>query len=198
MKKTFFNFLIIFIIFFNLLASADEIRSIKIMGNERISKETILLFSKISEDSKITNKNQLNDIFKNLYKTNFFSDIKVKFNNNILTIKVKENQVIQKIEFVGVKSNSLKESIYKFLILKNKSSFVKRIAKKDLNNIKNALKNNGYNFADVQLEIKENNNNTIDLIYIIDLGERAVITKINFLGNKVFKDRKLRNLITSE
>ena len=198
MKRTFFNFLIIFIIFFNLLASANEIQSIKILGNERISKETILLFSKISENSKITNKNQLNDIFKNLYKTNFFSDIKVNFNNNILTIKVEENPFIQTIEFVGVKSNSLKESIYKFLILKNKSSFVKRIAKKDLNNVKNALKNNGYYFADVQLEIKENNNNTINLIYNIDLGERAVISKINFLGNKVYKDRKLRNLITSE
>ena len=105
MKKTFFNFLIIFIIFFNNLTSAEEIQSIKIMGNERISKETILLFSKISKNSKITNKNQLNDIFKNLYETNFFSDIKVNFKKNVLTIKVEENPIIQKIEFVGIKSN---------------------------------------------------------------------------------------------
>ena len=39
---------------------------------------------------------------------------------------------------------------------------------------------------------------TNGVIYNIELGERAVITKINFLGNKVYKDRKLRNLITSE
>ena len=103
MKRTFFNFLIIFIIFFNLLASADEIRSIKIMGNERISKETILLFSKISKNSKITNKNQLNDIFKNLYETNFFSDIKVNFKNNVLTITM-SRELLMKSSFDDIKN----------------------------------------------------------------------------------------------
>ena len=28
--------------------------------------------------------------------------------------------------------------------------------------------------------------------------KKALITKINFFGNKIYKDRKLRNLITSE
>ena len=48
------------------------------------------------------------------------------------------------------------------------------------------------------LTLSENSNNSINLIYSIDLGSRALISKINFLGNKVFKDRKLRSLITSE
>ena len=110
MKRIFFNFFIILIIFFKSLASAEEIQSIKVIGNERISKETILLFSKISTNSKITNKNQLNDIFKNLYETNFFSDVKINFKNNILTIKVKEIPVIQTVEFLGIKSKQSESS----------------------------------------------------------------------------------------
>ena len=198
MKRLFANSILIFTIFFNISASADKIDSIKIIGNKRISNETILLFSKISANSEIINENELNNIFKNLYETNFFSDIKISFKNSILTIKVEENPIIQKIEFKGIKSNKLQESVYKNLILKNKSSFVKRIAKKDINNLKNALKTSGYYFADVELEIKENTNDTINLIYNINLGEKALIAKINFFGNKIYKDRKLRNLITSE
>ena len=132
MKKIFANFILIFTIFFNTSVFADKIDSIKIIGNKRVSNETILLFSKISKNSEITNENELNNIFKNLYETNFFSDIKISFENSILTIVVEENPIIQKVEFKGIKSNKLQESVYKNLILKNKSSFVKRIAKKDI------------------------------------------------------------------
>ena len=116
MKKIFANFILIFTIFFNTSAFADKIDSIKIIGNKRISNETILLFSKISANSEIANENELNNIFKNLYETNFFSDIKISFENSILTIKVEENPVIQKVEFKGIKSNQLQENVYKNLI----------------------------------------------------------------------------------
>ena len=41
-------------------------------------------------------------------------------------------------------------------------------------------------------------NNTIDLIYNINLGQKALIGKIKFIGDKKIKDRKLRNIIVSE
>jgi len=53
-------------------------------------------------------------------------------------------------------------------------------------------RNNFYNIK------KEGNNNTIDLIYDIDLGPKSRIKKIVFLGDKIFKDSKLRSIITSE
>ena len=36
------------------------------------------------------------------------------------------------------------------------------------------------------------------MIYDINLGEKAKISKITFTGNKIFKDKKLRNVIASE
>ena len=41
----------------------------------------------------------------------------------------------------------------------------------------------------------ENNNNTVNLVYDIELGEKAMINKIVFLGNNNFKDSKLRKII---
>ena len=64
--------------------------------------------------------------------------------------------------------------------------------------ITNILKSNGYYFADVNTKYKENSNNTIDLIFNINLGDKAFIKKIKFIGDKRFKDRKLRSVIISE
>ena len=46
--------------------------------------------------------------------------------------------------------------------------------------------------------INENNNNSVDLIYNFELGDIAKIKKIKFIGNKIFKDSTLRNIVISE
>ena len=79
-----------------------------------------------------------------------------------------------------------------------KSFFVEIKVKQDIARIKNSLTIQGYYFSVVDSSIEENNNDTINLIYDIELGKKARISRIEFLGNKIFKNRKLRNLIVSE
>ena len=65
--------------------------------------------------------------------------------------------------------------------------------------IKNVIKTNGYYFADIKTSlIKNDERNSVKIIYDIDLGEKARISEISFIGDKKIKDRKLRNVITSE
>ena len=56
-------------ILFLTATKAIEINKIQIKGNERISDETIILFSEFNIGNSITN-NKLNQIIKNLYETN--------------------------------------------------------------------------------------------------------------------------------
>ena len=58
------------------------------------------------------------------------------------------------------------------------------LAKQDINKIENALNSSGYYFNKVDVEIKNNNNDTVDLIYNISLGEKALIKNIIFTGEK--------------
>ena len=53
-------------------------------------------------------------------------------------------------------------------------------------------------FCEVDVEIKDNKNDTVDLIYNVNRGEKATISEIKFIGDKIFKDRKLHSVITSE
>ena len=179
------------------LVIAKPIDELIIKGNERISSETIKVFSGYNKGDDI-NQNDLNDIIKSLYETNFFKNVTIEIVNNNLIITVKENPIIQEVVIEGIKKESLKKAIYDILILKNKSSYVDYLAKNDLQKIKNMLRVSGFYLSEVKTLIQNNNNNTVNLIYNINLGEKALIKKIKFIGDKKFKDRKLRQVIASE
>ena len=174
---------------FTLFAKAEIINDVKISNNDRLSKESIIVFGNIKIGSNYSNED-LNNLLKNLYLTDFFSDIDIEIKNNILFIKVTENPLIQSIVINGIKSNRIKDLIIENLKLKEKSPFNENHALNDLSKIKNTLSTNGYYFSQVKNSIQENSNNTIDLIYDIELGDKALIEKIIFTGDKIYKDNK--------
>ena len=177
--------------------SSDTIQKILISGNERISDETIKIFSEIDVNSKIDN-NIINEITKNLYETNYFNNVVVEYKENILKIIVDESPIIQNIFYNGVKSKNLREKLLSNLNLKMRTSFSEYLLNKDKEIILQNLKKNGYYLSDITISKKILENNKIDLIFDINLGEKSKIEKITFLGNKIFKDKKLRNIIISE
>ena len=60
------------------------------------------------------------------------------------------------------------------------------------------MKNLGYYFSEIDISIENLQDNKINLTYNISLGEKAKIKKISFIGNKIFKDKKLKSIILSE
>ncbi len=176
---------------------ADVIKDVKLENSKRISKESIIAFGNIKL-GKDYSELEINQILLDLYETNFFSDIRLKVENNILIINVDEKKIIQTILLEGIKSKENTANILKQLSLKDKSPFDKFTAEQDLIKIKSALSRSGYYFAKVDVKIKDNNNDTIDLIYNIDIGEKALIKNIKFTGDKFYKDRKLRSIVVSE
>ena len=189
-------FLLLLLFIFN-SANAEVIKNIKIENNDRVSKESIIAFGNIKLGSDY-NDNQINKILNDLYDTNFFEDIKIKVEDSTLVIYVQEKKIIQSVILDGIKSKENTSKILKQLKLKDKSPFDEFTAEQDLVKIKNSLNRSGYYFAKVDVKIKENNNNTLDIIYNIDLGEKALIKNIKFTGDKFYKDRKLRSVIVSE
>ena len=195
MKYLFIIFLILKFAFSN--AFGDVINNIEVKNNSRITKETIITFGGI-QLGKDYNQEQLNNILLNLYSTNFFSDIKFDIQGDVLIVEVEERKIIQNIVLNGIKAEKTKKSILKNLSLREKSPYVNFLAKQDINKIENALNSVGYYFNKVDVTLKNNNNDTVDIIYNIDLGEKALIKKIIFTGERYYKDKKLKNIIVSE
>ena len=196
MFKFFIQFILlsIFLIF---SAYSKNFEKIIINGNERISNETILVFSDI-QDNKDLDENSINKILKKLYKSGFFEDVKIKIKDKNLIIEVIENPIIQTVFLEGVKKKTTEKKLYEILLLKNRSSFNSTFIKDDEITILNFLKNEGYFFSSVVTSIEELGDNIINLFYKIDIGDKAKISKIKFIGEKKFKDGKLRSVIVSE
>ena len=196
MLKFFIKIILISFVFL-INVNAETIKKITILGNERISKDTIIMFSEITLDENL-NTSDLNNIVKKLYNTSFFKDVTVSLIDANLKITVVENPIIQNLKIDGVRSKELKKLIIQKISLKNSSSFNEFYVKKDLKVIENTLQNLGYYFSKTETLISENNNKTIDLTFLIDLGEKSYISEIIFLGDKKFKSGNLQNVIASE
>jgi len=196
MNKKLLIFISIFLLFCN-ISFSEIVNKIKIEGNVRISSETINIFSQVSigDDLGLI---EIDSILKKIYSTGFFEDVKINFQDNLLTIKVVENPIIQNITYDGIKAQKVKDVITKNLNLKDRYSFNETLLLEDKNQIINSLKSIGYYFADVQVFKKELEDNKVDITYKINLGNKAKIKKISFLGDKIFKDNKLKRLIISE
>ena len=193
-------FIKIIIVFFFLLSSASSeiLQKIEISGNKRISDQTIIVFSEIKINEEIT-KSKLDEVIKKLYKTNFFRNINLSFENQTLFLKVEENPIIENLQIIGIKKQSLVEFIKGKLQLAEMKSFNQELLTTDINLIYNILKTNGYYFANITTSKNlDNELNTIDLKIDVELGEKAKIKKIVFLGEKVFKEKRLKEVIVSE
>ena len=173
------------------------ITKIEITGNERIPAETVIMFSSVSLNDDL-NVDSLNKILKDIYDSNFFKNVNVEFNNNTLFINVQENPIIENVEFTGVKAKRIREALQKIITLKSRTSFNEISLKKDKENIAITLKELGFYFPIIEIFLEDLDDNKVNLKYKINLGNKSKIKKITFLGNKVYKNNKLRNLIVSE
>ena len=133
-----------------------------------------------------------------MYSTNFFEDISIKINKNVLEIKLKEYPVINKLIFTGEKKKTLVDQIKKVISSKEKNSFIKSSVVKDIEKIKKLYSSIGYNFAIAEVKINEIANDRVDVLIEINKGERTKISTINFIGNESISTRRLTDVIASQ
>ncbi len=133
---------------------SEIINNINVIGNNRVSDETIINFSEIKKGNDVSDKT-LNESLKNLYKTNFFELVELKLDKNDLTIIVKEYPIIEQIIVNGVKAQKNIKKIKDSMNLKEKNPYIESIVKEDLNRILNTFKQNGFYFVKIDTKIEK-------------------------------------------
>ena len=183
--------------FFIQLSHGEILKKYDVIGNDRVSKQTIINFTDSNINQDILN-NDLNLILKKLYETTFFEDVSLNLTNGILKITVKEYPIIQQIIINGIKAENQIETLKSGILLKEKNPYNKTFVKQDLQKMLTILKSSGFYFAKIEVSEQINDNNTVNIIYDIQRGDKALIKKIKFIGDKKFKNRKLHSIITTE
>ena len=199
MIKNLISFIVfIYFSFFLSILNAEIVKRIEISGNSRISDETVKVYGDLKGLNLSYSRNDLDNILKNLYSTNFFESVNLEIKNEILYINLDEYPVINQLVVIGEKSNKFKDEIKKIIFTKVNGSFIESKLNNDINSIKSFYASLGYNFPEINAEIKKVDNKNIDLAFKIDRGKITKISKISFTGDKKIKDKRLRDIIASE
>ncbi len=193
----FLTFITVFFLHFSFL-NAEIVNNIEIEGNSRISNETIKVYGGIQSINKDFTKKDLDEILKNLYDTNFFETVNLEIKNNTLFVSLKEYPLINNLLITGEQTKKFKEEIQKIIKTKENGSYVESDLKQDITTIKNLYSSIGYNFSKIEPKIRVIDENNVDLVINIERGEITKIAKINFTGDKKVKDKRLRDVITSQ
>ena len=174
--------------------SFSEVKKVDISGNLRVSAATIenLVNKKITNIDSI----YINNLTKKIYDTEFFSDVKISYNQDTLKIVVIENPVVNFFYINGLEGDDLTE-VNKIIKLKENVIFSNAKLKNDLENISTYLKTRGYFISIVSPDVIKIENSQINLIYNVDKKEISKIEKIYFIGQKFFSDSTLIDVISS-
>ena len=178
-------------------SKAEVVKKVEINGNQRVSDATIKIYGDIKINKDYSEKD-LNDILNNLYSTNFFKDITINLSNNILKINLEEFPTVSKLIILGEEKERILKQIKKLMKLKENVSYSRNKLSDDINLIKQLYSSIGYNFAEVQSKINETGEGNIELLIEIKKGNLARISKINFVGDKKVREKRLRDIIASE
>ena len=185
------------VVFFFILTSSSfaEIKKINIIGNSRVNSNTIDLLV----DKKTNNIDSIyiNNLTKKIYDTDFFSDVKISYNQDVLTITVVENPIVNFFYINGIKDSDL-DQVNKIITLKENSIFSSSKLKKDIEATKEFLNASGYYQASITPEVIKIDNNQVNLIINIDKKEISKIKNIYFIGNKFFSNGQLLEVISSK
>ena len=175
---------------------ATPVNNINVSGLQRVERETVLSYVNIAPGSDVSQE-QLNDAFKKLYTTGLFSDVKFDINGSTLNINVSENPIVNKRFFDGndkIDDKMLESEVQ----LAPRSIYSVAKVQEDTQRILNIYKRVGRYAAEVEPKVIERDQNRVDLIYEIDEGPLAKITKINFVGNEHYSDSDLQGEILSK
>ena len=177
-------------------AGARE-QSVIVQGNRRIEAETILSYMDLTQGQTVTAED-LNRAVRRLFDTGLFKDVQIIPAENQLIVEVIENPSINEIAFEG--NDALAdEDLERIISLRPRLPFTVSSAEADAQAIIEIYRRTGRYGAEIEPVIIERSDNRVDLVFEISEGELTGVSAIDFVGNTVFSDRRLRGAIeTSE
>jgi outer membrane protein insertion porin family len=179
---------------------SQTITQIRVIGNRRIPKETILarLFSHEGEQFDPTTVER---DFNSLWNTGYFEDVRIEREDNpkggiILDIYVREKPTIREINYKGLNSVTLSDVMDRFkkakVGLSQESQYdPTRIARAETV-LKELLAEHGRQFATIKADVKTIPPASVQVNFIVKEGPKVKVGNISFTGNQHISSRDLR------
>ncbi|QPI71765.1 outer membrane protein assembly factor BamA [Sphingobium sp. Cam5-1] len=176
--------------------AAGTIRSISVVGQQRLEPDTVLSYTKLRIGQPFTQES-LDQALRDLYETELFADVQIRNDNGALTLEVKENPVINRIVLEGNKR--LKEDkIRPEIKLAPRQIYTRSKVRADVARIIELYRRQGRFAATVEPKMVQLDQNRVDIVFEISEGPKSKVRQINVIGNEKFSDGELRSQMVTK
>jgi outer membrane protein insertion porin family len=171
------------------------ISQVQIVGNRRVEGQTVASYLQLGRGDRYSAL-RADDSFKALFATGLFSDVKIYMRGSTLVVEVAENPLINRVAFEG--NRKIRDEVLASEVESRERAVLTRArVQSDVQRILVLYRRSGRFAAQVEPKIIELPQNRVDLVFEIDEGDKTAVSRINFIGNRAFSDKNLREEITT-
>jgi outer membrane protein insertion porin family len=184
------------LLFFCVIGFASEsftVEKIRINGLQRITEQTVLEYLPVKVGQRLSSE-ETTDILNALYQTGFFSDVSLEREGSTLIINVQERSTIGLIKISGnkqLKTKDLLEAL-KHVGIAEGEAYNQATVSGMQQALLQQYSNLGRYTATVDIKVKQQNRNRVELDIQITEGVLTKVKSITFVGNHVFSQSQLR------
>jgi outer membrane protein insertion porin family len=177
-------------------AAAQIVERIDVVGNQRVEDATVTSYIPIAPGTFVSD-GDIDRALKALFATGLFSDVTVRREGASLVVNVIENPVINRLAFEGnrkIRTEVLEAEVQ----LRPRIVFTRARVQNDVQRILQVYRRSGRFAATVEPKVIQLEQNRVDLVFEVNEGPVTNIQRINFIGNQIFSDRKLRGVVATK
>ena len=181
------------------LAQSLTIEQIRVIGNRRIPKETVLarLFTHVGDTYDPVS---IERDFNSLWNTGYFEDLRIEREDSekgvILNIVLKERPNIREVNYKGLNSVSLSDVLDRFkkekVSVSQESQYDPTKVKRAETVLKELLAEHGHQFATIKTDVKNIPPASVQINFNIKEGPTVKVGEIKFVGNRDISSLILR------
>ena len=168
------------------------IKDIRVEGLQRTSAGTVFNYLPVKVGDTLTEA-RAQEAIKALFKTGFFSDVRLERQDNVLVVIVAERPSIDSVKISGTKDieeDTLKKSL-KEIGLAEGRIFNRLLLDKTEQELKRQYFARGRYAVQVKVTVTPLERNRVAIVIDVSEGRIAKIQHINIVGNKSFRDKRL-------
>ena len=169
------------------------VRQITVEGNERLEAATVISYLPIAPGDTV-DASRIDLALKTLFRTDLFNDVDIDLRGDNLVVTVVENPIINQVVFEGNRALN-DEKLRDEVNIHPRSVFTRASIQGDVQRIVELYRRSGRISVTVTPEIVELPQRRVDLIFRIEEGPKTGIDRINFLGNRAYSDKDLRDVV---
>lgn len=179
-----------------LAAEPFVVRDIRVEGIQRTEAGTVFGYLPVQVGDTFTDDKGAAAI-KALYATGFFKDVRIEREGDVLVVMVEERPAIASVDFTGTKEFD-KEQLTKAMKdigLGESRIYDRALVDRAEQELKRQYLSRGRYGVEVTTTVTPVERNRVNITFAVEEGEIARIRQINFVGNKAFSDKQLRDLM---